>query len=100
MTTAKTATTRATAEVGALETDSSPSNSFGTLLRDFRRAAGLTQTELAERAGISWRGLADLERGARRTPRRDTLSRLAAALGLAGEERAALEAAAHRPATP
>jgi predicted ATPase/transcriptional regulator with XRE-family HTH domain len=71
--------------------------SFGALLRDHRRAAGLTQAELAERAGLSWRGVNDLERGARRTPHHDTLARLVAALGLTGEERAALEAAARRP---
>jgi predicted ATPase/transcriptional regulator with XRE-family HTH domain len=71
--------------------------SFGALLRDHRRAAGLTQAELAERAGLSWRGVNDLERGARRTPHRDTLARLVAALSLTGEERAALEAAARRP---
>src|SRR5258708_3482156 len=71
--------------------------SFGALLRAPRRAAGLPQAELAERAGLSWRGVNDLERGARRTPHRDTLARLVAALGLTGEERAALEAAARRP---
>jgi predicted ATPase/transcriptional regulator with XRE-family HTH domain len=71
--------------------------SFGALLRNHRRAAGLTQAELAERAGLSWRGVNDLERGARRTPHRDTLARLVAALGLTGEERATLEAAARRP---
>jgi predicted ATPase/transcriptional regulator with XRE-family HTH domain len=70
---------------------------FGALLRDHRRAVGLTQAELAERAGLSWRGVNDLERGARRTPHRDTLARLVAALSLTGEERAALEAAARRP---
>jgi predicted ATPase/transcriptional regulator with XRE-family HTH domain len=71
--------------------------SFGALLRDHRRAAGLTQAELAERAGLSWRGVNDLERGVRRTPHHDTLARLVAALGLTGEERAALEAAARPP---
>ena len=44
---------------------------FGTVLRRQRRAAGLTQEELAARAGLSARGIADLERGARHTPRRD-----------------------------
>jgi predicted ATPase/DNA-binding XRE family transcriptional regulator len=79
--------------------DSSPTvTAFGVLLREHRRAAGLTQAELAERAGLSWRGVTDLERGARRTPHRDTLARLVAALNLTGDERAALEAAARRPA--
>ena len=38
---------------------------FGDLLRRYRTAAGLTQEELAERAGLSTRGISDLERGAR-----------------------------------
>src|SRR5262249_29378304 len=61
--------------------------SFGDLLRQHRRAAGLTQGRLAERAGLSARGIADLERGARRTPRRETLQRLAAALDLSDSDR-------------
>src|SRR5262249_37649449 len=73
---------------------------FGDLLRQLRKATGLTQAELAERAGLSVRGLNDLERGARRTPRRDTVVLLAGALGLAGEERAAFVAAARRADTP
>src|SRR5215469_1929781 len=36
---------------------------FGDLLRRHRQANGLTQAELAERAGLSWRGINDLERG-------------------------------------
>src|SRR6516162_8187166 len=38
---------------------------FGDVLRRLRKAAGLTQGELAERAGLSPRGLNDLERGER-----------------------------------
>ena len=34
---------------------------FGNLLRRYRVAAGLTQEELAERAGVSTRGISDLE---------------------------------------
>jgi predicted ATPase/class 3 adenylate cyclase/DNA-binding XRE family transcriptional regulator len=73
---------------------------FGDLLRQLRKAAGLTQAELAERAGLSERGLNDLERGARLTPRRDTIALLADALGLTGEQRAAFVAAARRARTP
>jgi non-specific serine/threonine protein kinase len=71
---------------------------LGDLLRRHRLAAGLTQEELAERAGLSRRGIADLERGMRQTPRKETVALLVAALGLAGAERAAFEVAA-RPAT-
>jgi non-specific serine/threonine protein kinase len=68
---------------------------FAALLRRRRLAAGLTQEELAERAGMSPRGLVYLERGTRQ-PYRDTVRRLAEALGLAGEERAQFEAAGNR----
>ncbi|HEX8733309.1 MAG TPA: helix-turn-helix domain-containing protein, partial [Ktedonobacterales bacterium] len=73
---------------------------FGDLLRSRRRAAGLTQEELAERAGLSARGIADLERGVRRAPRRETVLLLAHALGAAPEEEAAFFAAARRPTAP
>jgi transcriptional regulator with XRE-family HTH domain len=63
------------------------------LLRRYRVLAGLSQEALAERAGISRRGIADLERGARRFPYPDTALRLAAARELSGSERAAFMAA-------
>ncbi len=69
---------------------------FGDVLRRLRRTAGLTQEALAQRAGVSARAIADLERGINLAPRRDTLQMLAAALGLSAAERAALAAAAHR----
>jgi class 3 adenylate cyclase/tetratricopeptide (TPR) repeat protein len=68
--------------------------SFGTLLRRSRRAVGLTQEELAEQAGLSVRGISDLERGAKHRPHKDTVQLLADTLGLSGEERATFEAAA------
>src|SRR5215211_6311341 len=71
---------------------------FGDLLRRHRLAAGLTQEELAERAGVSTRGISDLERGARGLPRKDTLQMLLQALDLSPADRAALVAAARRPA--
>jgi DNA-binding CsgD family transcriptional regulator/transcriptional regulator with XRE-family HTH domain len=64
----------------------SPGPSFGDRLRQARRAAGLTQEELAEQAGLSVRGISDLERGARNAPRRDTVEMLGAALGLPASE--------------
>jgi predicted ATPase/DNA-binding XRE family transcriptional regulator len=69
-------------------------NSFGDLLRQHRMAAHLTQEALATRAGLSLRGLSDLERGARRVPYRDTVLRLADALGLDEAKRADLLVAA------
>src|SRR4051794_33477169 len=54
---------------------------FGAALRRHRLAAGLTQEQLAERAGLSVRGIQDLERGARRSPHPETVRRLSEALG-------------------
>jgi len=67
---------------------------FGSLLRRYRRAAGLTQEALAERALLSVFTISALERGANAAPRKDTLVLLADALGLEPPARAALEAAA------
>jgi predicted ATPase/DNA-binding XRE family transcriptional regulator len=75
--------------------DLTPFNSnFGDLIRTRRIANGLTQAELAERAGLSVRGLSDLERGVRTRPQRETVERLLAALGGSPEERAAFQRAA------
>jgi predicted ATPase/DNA-binding XRE family transcriptional regulator len=60
---------------------------FGDLLRRARRAASLSQEELAERAGLSARAISDLERGVNRVPRRDTLEMLADALSINAEQR-------------
>src|ERR687885_215106 len=43
---------------------------FGALLRRHRLAAGLTQEQLAERAGLGARSVQDLERGVARPLRR------------------------------
>ena len=74
--------------------------SFGALLRGHRRAAGLTQEALAERAALSGQAVGALERGDRRFPHRDTVARLAVALGLTDEQRAAFLAAASRRSAP
>jgi predicted ATPase/DNA-binding XRE family transcriptional regulator len=70
---------------------------FGELLHQYRVASRLTQEALAERTGLSARGISDLERGVRAGPRRDTLRVLVEALRLGPHERAALVAAAGRP---
>jgi predicted ATPase/transcriptional regulator with XRE-family HTH domain len=76
----------------------------GELLRRYREIAGLSQEALAERAGVSPRGLLYLERGVRR-PYPATLRRLADALSLTTLEREGLmlagrqESAAAPPAT-
>jgi predicted ATPase/transcriptional regulator with XRE-family HTH domain len=68
--------------------------SFGALLRRYRLAAGRTQEDLAERAGLSARGISDLERGERGQPRWDTVEALASALDLTPDDRANLIGAA------
>jgi transcriptional regulator with XRE-family HTH domain len=73
-----------------------PSGSFGDLLRQYRRAAGLTQDELAERAQVSPRAISDLERGARNRPWRETIDLIATALALGATERSKLEDAARQ----
>ncbi len=73
---------------------------FGDLLRRARLAAGLSQGALAKRAGLSERGVSDLERGARRHPRPETIGRLADALGLSPPARAAWSAAARDGSAP
>ena len=79
----------------ATEPDATPA-SFGDLLRRRRLALGLTQEELAERTGLSKRGISDLERRARTRPQRETIHLLAEALGLSGPKRASFVAAARR----
>ncbi len=75
-----------------------PPLTFAELLRRYRIARGLTQEELAERARLSLRGVSDLERGARRAPRKETILLLAEALKLPEQKRAALELAVRRHA--
>lgn len=78
-----------------------PLATFADVLRRARQRRELTQEELAERSGLSVRGISDLERGVNSTPRRDTVALLLQALALDGAERAAFEAAArHRRASP
>jgi predicted ATPase/DNA-binding XRE family transcriptional regulator len=70
--------------------------SFGSRLRRLREAAGLTQEELAGRAGLSPMAIGMLERGQRRRPYPHTVQALGAALGLSEEERAELAATVPR----
>src|SRR3712207_250621 len=72
---------------------------FGSRLRRLREAAGLTQEELALRAGLSPRAISALERGERQRPYPHTVRTLADARGLSEEERASLLATRPRGAT-
>src|SRR5262245_66151089 len=65
---------------GCRVVDGAEPSYFGELLRRFRIESGLTQEDLAERAGLSARGVQDLERGVRRSPYPATTRPLAGAL--------------------
>ncbi len=75
---------------------------FARMLRDLRIAAGLSQEGLAERSGLSVRGISDLERAARRVPRLETVRMLMDGLALEDDQRTALLQAArpHRARGP
>src|SRR5215210_5716343 len=69
---------------------------FGSRLRRLREAAGLTQEELAARAGLTAKAVSALERGERRRPYPHTVRSLADALKLSERERALLTEAIPR----
>jgi len=68
----------------------------GTMIREHRVRAGLSQAELAKLAGLSVRALRDIEQGRVARPHPSSLRRLADALGLP-EDRRDLLASADRP---
>ena len=72
---------------------------FGGRLRRLREAAGLTQEELASRAGLTAKAVSALERGERKRPYPHTVRSLADALGLTEEERGDLQSAIPRRGT-
>lgn len=77
-----------------------PGMSFAALLRQLRKAAFLTQEELAQEARLSSRAISDLERGLTRTTHRETARRLAHALKLTGSLQEHFEAAAQGRSWP
>lgn len=70
-------------------------HSFGALLRSYRVAAGMTQEELAARAGVSSRSISGMESGVAHRPRKDTLRLLIAGLNLTTDEADALVVTAY-----
>ncbi|SDF79715.1 Transcriptional regulator, contains XRE-family HTH domain [Lentzea fradiae] len=73
---------------------------LGSLLRQWRQRAGLSQEALAQRATVGIRTVRGLETGERTDPRMGTVRALADALELTGAERAELFAAAGRDEPP
>ncbi len=75
---------------GSRDTTPRPDVSFGAHLRRLREKAGLTQEELASRAGLTPHAVSALERGQRKRPYPHTVRSLAGALGLSEDERVTL----------
>lgn len=61
--------------------DTFSEKALGQRLQDARRAAGLTQQQLCQRANLSYSTLAKIERGAIKTPSIFTIQSIATALG-------------------
>src|SRR5260370_28344557 len=73
-----------------------PASQFGSLVRTHRREAGLTQRELAAKAGLSVAALRVFEQSSRR-PRPHSLAAVAGALSLNPDQAASLARAAALP---
>jgi transcriptional regulator with XRE-family HTH domain len=69
-------------------------SALGVLLRRHREGAGLTEEELADRAGVSARTVSDIERGVRSRAYADTADRLSVALALTDVDRSTFVEAA------
>ena len=75
--------------------------SFADLLLDLRVQTGLSQEELADRAGLSVRSIREIEAGRVARPRKDSVRLLASALGLqSADTDRFLAAAGHGVARP
>ncbi len=76
------------------------SGEFGELVRRHRMARGLSQDELAERAGLTARTIANLERGRTSRPYRSSVQAIADAFGLPEAQRAQLDRASRTVSQP
>ena len=71
------------------ESGAAKSTNFGRRLRGLRESAGLSQEDLAAKAGLTAKGIGALERGERRHPQPHTVRSLANALNLSDASRSA-----------
>jgi transcriptional regulator with XRE-family HTH domain len=62
-----------------------PTTTFGQALRELRRAAGVTQRELAQRAGVDFSYISKLENDRLPPPAADTVVAICRALGVSEE---------------
>ncbi len=77
-----------------------PEAPFGGRLRALREGAGLTQEELAAKAGLTAKAVNALERDERKRPYPHTVRSLADALGLGEEDRLSLLAPVQKRGEP
>lgn len=70
--------------------ESTEPSALGTWIRQRREMKGLTQEDLATRAGLTKAGIASIERGRRQRPYPHTMRALASALELSEDERSEL----------
>jgi DNA-binding SARP family transcriptional activator len=70
---------------GATSADGQGASGLGAVIRERRRAAGLSQQQLAEAAAVSVGALRDLEQDRTTRPRRSSLKRLGAVLGIGAD---------------
>lgn len=63
-----------------------PDESLGQLIKRHRGAAGLSQRDLARKAGVSIGVVRDLEQGITSSPRAKSMTRMAGILGLTGHD--------------
>src|SRR4051794_36042782 len=61
-------------------------NSFGEWLRVHRRAAGMSQRDVAEKAGVSVAAVRDIEQGRTRRPHPRSVRKLAEAVGMVRDD--------------
>jgi transcriptional regulator with XRE-family HTH domain len=61
-------------------------STFGTILKEKRRASGLSQRQLAERVGVDFSYISKLENDRLQAPAADTIERIAACIGCPAEE--------------
>ena len=66
------------------------SNSLGAVLREYRRAAGLSQRELAKRTGLDFSYISKIENGRLPPPAADTIVLICQAMEIPAEELLAL----------
>lgn len=62
------------------------STTFGEILREKRRLAGISQRQLAESVGVDFSYISKLENGRMPSPAADTIVRIAARISCASEE--------------